>query len=465
MIRRHGNALRALLMMADGVLALAMGLLVYSSFAKPDATFAGVLDTYWVRAVAYAVLWVGLLYLSGAYRLRAHWTLLGEAKAIGRATLWLAVAGLAALFLFQADVVDRGYVLLLFPLQGLAAIAIRSTLRFVFMYFRERGHNTRNLLILGTDSSATAFATTVREHSVLGVTVVGYLGAEPPSGEPSDLYRGQIPDLLRILREEVIDEVAVCVAPNQWQGVQGYVQLAHDEGKIIRVPLATPHMQSSRRFLEDLGHTALLSYTAGPDELTEHAFKRVFDLIVASTTLLLLSPLIIAIAIILRVRQGPHVIFKQTRVGRHGRPFTIYKFRSMSLDAEDRYAELASMSTTSGAAFKMATDPRVTRLGRILRRYSLDELPQFFNVLRGDMSIVGPRPAPRREVDAYDLWHRRRLSMKPGITGLWQISSRLDRTFDDRAELDLVYIDRWSMWLDLTIMFRTLPAIIRKPGV
>jgi lipopolysaccharide/colanic/teichoic acid biosynthesis glycosyltransferase len=157
-------------------------------------------------------------------------------------------------------------------------------------------------------------------------------------------------------------------------------------------------------------------------------------------------------------------VFKQTRVGMHGRLFTIYKFRTMETDAEARYAELAALSSTSGAAFKLIDDPRVTPLGRLLRRWSIDELPQFFNVLHGEMSVVGPRPAPPREVEAYDLWHRRRLAMKPGITGLWQVTSRFDRDFDERAELDRTYIDRWSIWWDLAILFRTIPAIIRRPG-
>lgn len=136
----------------------------------------------------------------------------------------------------------------------------------------------------------------------------------------------------------------------------------------------------------------------------------------------------------------------------------------MGMDAETRYRGLAALSHTRGAAFKLADDPRVTPVGRWLRRYSLDELPQFVNVVRGEMSVVGPRPAPPREVEEYDIWHRRRLSMKPGVTGLWQITSRLDEDFDDRAELDLAYIDRWSLSLDLSIVLKTVPALLRRPG-
>ena len=193
------------------------------------------------------------------------------------------------------------------------------------------------------------------------------------------------------------------------------------------------------------------------------ALKRVIDVVMATSSLLLLSPLLLGIAVWLRVRQGPGVIFSQDRVGIHGRIFTIYKYRTMALDAEDRYPELAELSTTAGAAFKLHDDPRVTPQGHWLRRYSFDELPQLWNVVKGDMSIVGPRPAPPREVEDYDLWHRRRLSMKPGITGLWQITRDYD-DFDKRARLDMAYIDDWSIRLDLSIILRTVPAVLRKPG-
>jgi lipopolysaccharide/colanic/teichoic acid biosynthesis glycosyltransferase len=245
--------------------------------------------------------------------------------------------------------------------------------------------------------------------------------------------------------------------------VEELVNLAHEEGKLIRVPLVVPQLEASRRFLEDLDGTAVLSFSSGPDELAAHAFKRLTDVAMAAVALILLAPVMLAIALVLRVKQGPGVIFSHTRVGMHGREFTIYKYRTMVRDAEERYPELAGKSSTSGAAFKMQDDPRITPIGRILRRWSLDELPQFYNVLRGEMSVVGPRPAPSREVDEYDLWHRRRLSMKPGITGLWQVTSRIDRDFDERAELDLVYVDRWSAWLDLAILFRTVPAVLRRP--
>ncbi|HWH24195.1 MAG TPA: sugar transferase, partial [Candidatus Limnocylindria bacterium] len=189
-----------------------------------------------------------------------------------------------------------------------------------------------------------------------------------------------------------------------------------------------------------------------------------FDIVASALLLVLLSPLMLLIALYIRLLDGPPVLFRQVRVGLHGRPFTCLKFRTMVPDAEARMPELAHLNEVAGPAFKIASDPRVTRTGRGLRRSSLDELPQLINVLRGEMSIVGPRPATPAEVAQYDVWHRRRLSMRPGLTGLWQVQARNDVTFDQRARLDLQYIDRWTIWLDVKILLRTIPAMVIQQG-
>jgi lipopolysaccharide/colanic/teichoic acid biosynthesis glycosyltransferase len=188
------------------------------------------------------------------------------------------------------------------------------------------------------------------------------------------------------------------------------------------------------------------------------------DVVVAAGALLALSPLMAGIAVWIWRTDGRPVLFRQQRVGEHGRRFTLLKFRTMTRDAEERLAELAAINEIRGRAFKLTDDPRLTRSGRFLRRTSLDELPQLVNVLRGEMSLVGPRPPLPREVEGYDVWHRRRLSMKPGMTGLWQVSARREPDFDRWVNVDLEYIDRWSLWLDVKIMLRTVPAMISQDG-
>jgi lipopolysaccharide/colanic/teichoic acid biosynthesis glycosyltransferase len=192
--------------------------------------------------------------------------------------------------------------------------------------------------------------------------------------------------------------------------------------------------------------------------------KRVIDVVGAGMGLVVLSPILLVAALAIIATDGRPVLFRQARVGRGGRSFTIVKFRTMTRDAEERYVELAQHSDTRGAAFKMTNDPRITRLGRILRKTSVDELPQLWNVLRGEMSLVGPRPAPPREVVLYEAWHLQRLKMKPGITGAWQISARMDDDFDRRAAIDVDYVTSWSVLLDVKIILATIPALIRQPG-
>jgi len=416
----------------------------------------------WAPTALYAIVWVVLLYLEGEYRLRARWTLHGEVSGVARATLWLGLLTTAALFMANFDDVSRGLVLLLFPVQFLATLATRGALRWGFMYLRERGRNSRMMLILGTSAHAIRFAHEVEDHSALGIRVIGFVGDQPPATRQRWPYLGTIDQVTRILHQEVVDEVAVCVPASEWPQVQQIAELCTEEGKIVRIPLDVPHMGPEMRIIEDMDGTPVLSLVQGPDQAMALALKRLFDVVVSALALVLLSPVLLGIALYVRRQGGGPVLFRQTRVGMHGRQFTMLKFRTMIADAEARYPELADLSDTRG--FKLQDDPRVAPWGAALRRSSLDELPQLLNVLRGDMSIVGPRPAPPREVHNYDLWHRRRLSMKPGMTGLWQVGPRYDRDFNERARLDLDYIDRWSLWLDLRIMLRTLPAVLHLTG-
>ena len=278
--------------------------------------------------------------------------------------------------------------------------------------------------------------------------------------QPWDAGRrlGRFEDLERVLLSRVIDEVAICLPFSAWDLVTPMVAVAEDLGKIVRVPIDLLDRSFTSGKVEELDGTPVYSLVSGPDRMLGLAMKQIVDLAGAAALLMALSPVLAAVAVAIRVSAGPPILFRQVRVGLHGRRFEVIKFRTMSTDAERRYPDLVQQS--DARAFKLANDPRITPLGRFLRRTSLDELPQLWNVLRGQMSLVGPRPAPPREVEGYDLWHRRRLSMKPGITGLWQVTARRNPDFDNRATLDLDYIDRWSVWLDIKILARTIPAAL-----
>jgi len=216
--------------------------------------------------------------------------------------------------------------------------------------------------------------------------------------------------------------------------------------------------------LEELDGLAIYSLTRGPDRALALAIKRLVDLVAGTAAAIVLSPLMVVIAVAIAIDSGRPVLFRQKRVGQHGRTFDVIKFRTMGLGAEGRLADLAHRNEIRGPAFKLASDPRVTRIGTYLRRTSLDELPQLWNVMRGEMSLVGPRPPLPAEVAGYDVWHRRRLSVKPGMTGLWQIRARRETDFNRWVQADLEYIDRWSLWLDLKIIAQTIPAVITGSG-
>jgi exopolysaccharide biosynthesis polyprenyl glycosylphosphotransferase len=463
MLRRHASGFRALLMFTDAVLAFV--LLVVLSLVRfgPEwlSIWRPLLEQPALVAIAYSVAWVAVLWLHGLYRPRARWTIRSEGLAIARATVVLGLITGTVLFAFRLPDVSRLFLLLLFPAQWLVTLATRVALRLGFEWLRARGYNQRYVLVVGTGPRAVAFAKKLEEHRELGLSVIGFVDDEKQASFGGNgRFLGGLDGIEDLLHSEVIDEVALCLSFSQWDRMNAIAHLCEEEGKIVRVPVdVLDHAFASGRF-EDLGGTPVYSLVSGPDRALALAVKRGVDLVVAGLALLIGSPVLLGIALAIRQREGAPVLFRQTRMGLHGRRFQMLKFRTMTVDAERKLEELLQHSEINGAAFKMTTDPRVTPTGRFLRRTSLDELPQLWNVLRGDMSLVGPRPALPREVETYDLWHRRRLSMKPGITGLWQVSGRTSTEFDSWAQLDLSYIDRWSLWLDLKILARTLPAAI-----
>jgi exopolysaccharide biosynthesis polyprenyl glycosylphosphotransferase len=240
--------------------------------------------------------------------------------------------------------------------------------------------------------------------------------------------------------------------------------VASGEGKTVRIAVDPIEEILPSAVQEEFDGIIVRSLVNDGQREAALILKRLIDVVGAAVGLVLLSPLLLGAAIALRLRDGSPVLFRQERVGLHGRPFTMLKFRTMVVDAEDRLAEVSHMNERNGAAFKATNDPRITPVGRFLRRTSIDELPQLWNVLAGSMSLVGPRPPLPDEVAEYDVWHRRRLSMKPGITGLWQVEARHEPDFDRWVEHDLIYIDGWSIWLDLKILARTLPALLAHGG-
>ena len=469
MIRGHVTLLRLALTTADAVGAVLLFIGIASA-RFGDHGWQQIWNAVGLHpilvACLYAGAWVLALWTQGLYGLRGFLSIRQELRDILAAMAVFALVTLSALFVLRLPDVSRLFLLLLFVTQPILTLASRLALRVFFRWVRSRGLNARYMLIVGTGREADAFAERIERHRELGLRVLGHLSV--PDEGPSHVSRpilGSIDTIEEILHGNVVDEVAICLPVGVWNLVEPISRICEDEGKVVRVPLDLTGFAFQVGRVEEFDGQPILSLIYGPDRVLGLATKRLVDITLSAAALIVLSPVLATVAATILISEGPPILFRQVRVGLHGRPFTVLKFRTMVRNAEELYPQLQALSDTRGPAFKMASDPRVTALGRFLRRTSLDELPQLWNVLRGEMSIVGPRPAPPREVGGYSIWHRRRLSMKPGITGLWQIRGRRpDEDFDHRAGLDLDYIDRWSLWLDLKIMVSTVPALLLGRG-
>ncbi|MBI3746673.1 MAG: sugar transferase [Chloroflexi bacterium] len=468
MIRRHATAFRLLLAVIDASTAIAVlalaGLYRFGSLGPFNPLFPG-LDSPAGPLAVYAIGWLFALWSQGLYRPRARLRMRSEIVDVLRATLAFTAGVLSLLFLFKLPDVSRAVLLLVFPILAVSAFAERLVLRLILTSLRQRGRNTRFVLVVGVGSRAQAFADLVELHQTLGLRVIGHL--DPVSDEEVAVSRpviGRLADIESVLHANVVDEVAICLPLSQWAKTDEIARLCEEEGKIVRIPMFVLEHTLSTGRVEEFAGIPIYSIVSGPDRVVAMLGKRALDIIGAVAGLIVTAPLALGIAIAIRRDSPGPVLFRQRRVGLHGRTFEVVKFRTMIDGAEERLDELQGRNEIRGHAFKITDDPRITKVGHWLRRTSLDELPQLWNVLAGEMSLVGPRPPLPTEVAGYDIWHRRRLSMKPGITGLWQVRSRSEQDFDRWVEADLEYIDRWTFWLDLRIMLQTIPAVIGRSG-
>jgi exopolysaccharide biosynthesis polyprenyl glycosylphosphotransferase len=329
---------------------------------------------------------------------------------------------------------------------------------------RRRGYSTRRFAVVGTTAEAREVVEAMEAHPDWGMELAGFvaLDQEPRMGRGPAL--GNLADLGRILEDEVLDEIIFAVPRERLEQVEPAILLCQEQGLEVRISLDMLHFGPSTMRLSMVNDLPMVVFSRTPSDTLALATKRFFDVVVSGLTLVAMAPVFAGLALAIRLDSPGPIFFRQRRVGRNGRTFQMVKFRSMYRDAEARLEALKAQNEMSGPVFKMREDPRVTAVGRFLRRTSLDEFPQFWNVLVGDMSVVGPRPPLPAEVRQYKRWQRRRLSVKPGITCVWQISGRNNIDFDRWMELDLEYIDNWSLWGDLLIFLRTIPAVLASRG-
>ncbi len=414
------------------------------------------------------VVWLGAGLFLGVYqRLESL-----DARRMIRNTIyqsfWLGVALATAIYLFQLGEISRSFVALFLFLNFLFHTGYRLAGRKLRRVLQRDLAGGRRYLIVGTGPKAVEVARLIEKNQEQGDQVLGFVrepeGAPPAEENLSRRYPlRELEELPRLL-EGHIDEIIFAVSKAWLEKMEDLFLLCEEQGVKTRVLVDFfPHIHSEIS-LEKLEHLPLLTFSSAPENEYLLFLKRAVDLSLAAGMVLLSAPLLVLAAALVRVTSPGPVIYRQQRCGLNGRRFWLYKFRSMYRDADQQLHQVAHLNEMDGPVFKIAKDPRVTPLGRVLRKISLDELPQLFNILKGDMSFVGPRPPLPQETAQYEKWQRRRLRMKPGLTCLWALEGRNQLNFARWMKLDMEYIDNWSLALDFKILLRTIPRVLSGRG-
>ena len=426
------------------------------------------LNLYFPVLLAAVLIFPFLGYVLGAYKQVE----LRRPRDIANDVLKMAGLGLltlfSLLFLAKGHYVSRSFLALFAVLQVLLLETSRWLLLMGGTWLRSRPDQKRHFVIVGSGNGAIEVATLLEEGERFGLSLLAfvYIGNQQPS--PVGLRRSYsvLPkeQLAELLRNRVVDEVVFAVDKEELIELEPLMQQCEQEGVRIRIQLDFLPKGFAHVFVEHLAHVPLLTLASTPQNDFALFFKRAVDATVATFSLAVLSPLFLILAVLVKLGSKGPVFFRQTRCGLGGRNFVLLKFRSMVLNADELLSDLSELNEAEAPLFKIRNDPRCTRVGRWMRMFSFDELPQLWNIFRGDMSLVGPRPPLPQEVEQYQPWQRRRLRMRPGLTCLWALEGRSEVRFERWTRLDLLYIDNWSIWLDLKILLKTIPAVLSGRG-
>lgn len=428
---------------------------------------------------------IGMLIYQRVFRLQGAFSYTQEALKVFKAVSVSSLLIVAWAFLFRGGFAFRefSYSRAVFLLDFVLALAVFTALhlglRYIQTIFRDRDINLIPTLIVGTNAEAEQTVRELRVQRALGYRVVGVVDSAGTS--QTELAEapivGELDDLSRLIRELEIQEVIITdnTLPSE-RLFEAMMQVGRKQRVEFRFAPSLFNVLPQKTSVEQIGVLPMVRLFREPLSDIERFVKRISDIVISGVALIFLAPIWLVISLLIRSDSKGPVLFRQERVGMDGRIFLCYKFRTMRADSDENIHREAYLKNIEGAGEansgdddkpvfgKVKDDPRITKTGRWLRRSSLDELPQLLNVLKGDMSIVGPRPPIPYEVEEYDIWHRKRLDMKPGITGLWQVSGRNRLTFDEMVRIDMYYIENWSLWLDLKIILLTLPAMLRGDG-
>jgi exopolysaccharide biosynthesis polyprenyl glycosylphosphotransferase len=462
MLKEKEAVLRRFLIFADAcilVLAYLFALLFHNLLTDTPLP----LLKYWLAFVFAIPYWCLALYSNGMYqsmRTRSYLEILWAV--VKSAVVTFLLLG-TFIFLFKLTFMSRLFFLLF---MGFSFIFIWLEKTAIFMsshYVRRQGLNTRRLLIVGTGKRAIEFVKKVDKHPEWGFEVLGAIDDEPGRGVHQVgrlTVIGSLEEIPKIFHRDAVDEVVFLVPRSRLNALQGAIDDCETEGIVVTVAVDLFDTKLARSSVTELDGLPLLHFRTTHAKEWELLIKRLFDFAASGLGILILSPLLLAMAVLIKATSKGPIFFKQYRLGLAGRRFTLYKFRTMRQGAQDVLSDVTDLQYMTTPEFREKKTKWITPVGRFMRKFSIDELPQLFNVFVGHMSIVGPRPTVPDEVERYKDWQRRRFSMKPGITCLWQVNGRNNIAFEDWMKLDLEYLDKWSLWLDTKILLKTVPVVL-----
>lgn len=416
------------------------------------------------------LLWHWLFSLFGLYKSKRfsndHQEAWDVLKATSVGTFVLLQVGIP----FHLSVIHPRFLLVFWLISTISALASRQAMRFVLKRLRQHGRNLRHVLIVGTNPRAVQLGRALDAYSTSGYHLLGFADCEWHGiGE----FRKSgfkcvcdLEDIASFIRDNVVDELMLSLPIGSlYSEISRIVALCDEQGITTHVLFSPLDLKTRNTKATTPNYGSLVTLPVGAMDGWALLAKRTLDVTISLLCIVFFSPVLLITGILVKLTSPGPILFVQKRVGRAKRLISVYKFRTMVANAEQKQAGLEHLNQAGGPVFKILKDPRVTPLGKFLRKASIDELPQLFNVLKGDMSLVGPRPLPVRDYQGFNRdWQRRRFSIRPGITCLWQINGRSSIPFERWMELDLEYIDRWSIWLDLQILIRTIPAVLKGSG-
>ena len=467
------GAWKYLLALNDAVLILAAFVAAYAIryqlqwFRAVDPVYQVDIWVYTPFALALAVMLPVSFHFSGVYPYRRGRSLVEETYAIATAVT-VGVVVLITVGLFFSPLLYSRLIFLYFAFIAIALLGLsRLAIQLGRGYLRQYGVGVERFVLVGAGDVGRMVMRTVAARPDYGYQLIGFVDDNPAKGD-TDIGPfkglGAVDNLPDVLERQEIDSIIICLPWQSHRVIQRLLRTCEQRGVRALVVPDLFQVTKNQVYVDDFNGIPLISTRGVSIQGWNLILKRASDLVLGIAATVISLPLTLLIALAIKLDTTGPVLYSQTRIGKNGVPFRCYKFRSMVVGADSMRPELAEINEATGPLFKVRNDPRRTAVGRLLRRYSLDELPQIINVIRGEMSLVGPRPNLPEETEQYEEWHKKRLTVSPGITGLWQVSGRSDLTFDEMVLLDIYYVENWTITMDIGILLRSLPAVLRGRG-